>query len=74
MKKFYLLMACTLFATMTFAQEAATEEAPAKPWKVSGVVGLNANATGLWNWAAGGNNAVAGVAFGKVKLLYQENQ
>ena len=75
MKKFYLLMACTLFAAMTFAQEAApAEEAPAKPWKVSGVVGLNANATGLWNWAAGGNNAVAGVAFGKVKLLYQENQ
>ena len=75
MKKFYLLMACTLFAAMTFAQEAApAEEAPAKPWKVSGVVGLNANATGLWNWAAGGNNAVAGVAFGKVRLLYQENQ
>jgi hypothetical protein len=58
---------------MTFAQEAeGTAEAP-KPWKVSGVVGLNANATGLWNWAAGGNNAVAGVAFGKVKLLYSEN-
>lgn len=74
MKKFYLLMACTLFAAMTFAQEAATEEAPAKPWKVSGVVGLNANATGLWNWAAGGNNAISGVAFGKIKLLYQENQ
>ena len=75
MKKFYLFLACTLFATMTYAQEAApAEEAPAKPWKVSGVVGLNANATGLWNWAAGGNNAVAGVAFGKVKLLYQENQ
>lgn len=74
MKKIYLLMACTLFAAMTFAQEAATEEAPAKPWKVSGIVGLNANATGLWNWAAGGNNAISGVAFGKIKLLYQENQ
>ena len=76
MKKFYLLMACTLFAAMTFAQEAEApaEEAPAKPWKVSGVVGLNANATGLWNWAAGGNNAVAGVTFGKLRLLYEENQ
>ena len=75
MKKFYLLMACTLFATMTFAQEAEApaEQAPVSPWKVSGVVGLNANATGLWNWAAGGNNAVAGVTFGKLRLLYEEN-
>jgi len=76
MKKFYLLLACTMCAAMSFAQDAPAEEAPAeapKPWKVSGVVGLNANATGLWNWAAGGNNTVAGVAFGKVKLLYEEN-
>ena len=74
MKKIYLLLACTLCAAMTFAQEAEGGAEAPKPWKVSGVVGLNANATGLWNWAAGGNNAVAGVAFGKVKLLYQENQ
>ena len=73
MKKILSLLACTLFAAFTFAQEATTEEAP-KPWKVSGVVGINANATGLWNWAAGGKNTVAGVAFGKVRLLYQENQ
>ncbi len=77
MKKLFILMACTLCAAMTYAQEAeAAADAPAeapKPWKVSGVVGLNANATGLWNWAAGGNNAVAGVAFGKVRLLYEEN-
>ena len=74
MKKSLLLLACTFVAAMTFAQEAAAPEAPAKPWKVSGVVGLNASATGLWNWAAGGNNTVAGVAFGKVKLLYSKNQ
>jgi len=72
MKKSLFLLACTLCATMTFAQEAETPEAP-KPWKVSGVVGLNANATGLWNWAAGGNNAVAGVTFGKLRLIYAEN-
>ena len=73
MKKIYLLLACALCAAMTFAQEAAPAEAPASPWKVSGVVGLNANATGLWNWAAGGNNAVAGVAFGKLHWAYAEN-
>ncbi|MBO4666083.1 MAG: DUF3078 domain-containing protein [Paludibacteraceae bacterium] len=75
MKKIYLLLACAMCATMTFAQEAEApaEEAPVSPWKVSGIVGLNANATGLWNWAAGGNNAVAGVTFGKLRLLYEEN-
>jgi hypothetical protein len=36
-------------------------------------MGLNASATGLVNWAAGGNNNVTGVAFGKVRLLYAEN-
>ena len=73
MKKIYLLLACAMCATMTFAQDEAAAEAPASPWKVSGVVGLNANATGLWNWAAGGNNAVAGVTFGKLRLVYAEN-
>lgn len=73
MKKIFLLMACTIFAAATFAQDAPAEEAPAKPWKVSGIVGLNASATGLWNWAAGGNNNVAGISFGKIKLLYSEN-
>ena len=34
---------------------------------------MNASATGLVNWAAGGNNNVNGVAFGKVRLLYNEN-
>ena len=43
------------------------------PWKCTGVVGLNASATGLVNWAAGGNNNVNGVAFGKVRLTFAEN-
>jgi hypothetical protein len=52
------------------AQEA---EQKTSPWSCTGVVGLNASATGLVNWAAGGNNNVNGVAFGKVRLLYNEN-
>ena len=52
------------------AQE--TDQTPS-PWSCNGVVGLNASATGLVNWAAGGNNNVNGVAFGKVRLLYNEN-
>lgn len=44
-----------------------------KAWKFSGVVGLNAAATGLVNWAAGGNNNVNAVASTKLRLLYHEN-
>ena len=70
MKKYLLsFLAICLTATL-FAQEA--EQTPS-PWSCTGVVGLNASATGLVNWAAGGNNNVNGVAFGKVRLLYNEN-
>ena len=70
MKKYLLSIFSLCFAALTVAQEA--EETPS-PWDFSGVVGLNASATGLVNWAAGGNNNVNGVAFGKVRLLYNEN-
>ncbi len=42
-------------------------------WKFSGVVGLNAAATGLVNWAAGGNNNVNAVASSKLRLLYHKD-
>ncbi len=51
----------------------SAQEATPSPWSCTGVLGLNASATGLVNWAAGGNNNVTGVAFGKVRLLYSEN-
>ncbi len=44
-----------------------------KNWKFSGVVGLNASATALVNWAAGGKNNVNGVAFARMRLLYHKN-
>ncbi len=44
-----------------------------KAWKFDGVLGLNAAATGLVNWAAGGNNNVNGVAFAKLHLLYHKD-
>ncbi len=53
-----------------FAQEA--EEAP-KAWKFDGTVGLNAAATGLVNWAAGGKNNVNGLAYAKLHLLYSKD-
>ena len=45
-----------------------------KAWKFSGSTGLNAAATGLINWAAGGNNNVNGVVYGRVRLLYHKNK
>ena len=66
MKKYLLSFFALCLAATLFAQEA--EQTPS-PWSCTGVVGLNASATGLVNWAAGGNNNVNGVAFGKVRLL-----
>ena len=70
MKKYLLSFFALCLAAMLVAQEA--EQTPS-PWACTGVVGLNASATGLVNWAAGGNTNVNGVAFGKVRLLYNEN-
>ena len=68
MKKYLLSIFALGLAVLVSAQETASSA-----WKCSGVLGLNASATGLVNWAAGGNNNVTGVAFGKVRLLYSEN-
>ena len=70
MKKYILSIFSLCLAATMLAQE--TDQTPS-PWSCNGVVGLNASATGLVNWAAGGNNNVNGVAFGKVRLLYNEN-
>lgn len=71
MKKSFLFLATILCTTAMMAQEAA-EPAP-KDWAWSGIVGVNANATGMVNWAAGGKNNVTGTVFGKVRCLYDKN-
>jgi hypothetical protein len=68
MKKFILSIFSLSLSLLVSAQEATPS-----PWSCSGVLGLNASATGFVNWAAGGNNNVTGVAFGKVRLLYSAN-
>lgn len=45
-----------------------------KNWKFSGMVGLNASQTQFWNWAAGGNNNIAGVIFANMTLSYKKNK
>lgn len=53
--------------------ETAEGEKP-KYWKVSGIISFNMSATGLWNWAAGGNNNVNGVIAGNATLLYKKGK
>jgi hypothetical protein len=48
-------------------------EAAENPWKFDGTVGLNASATSLVNWAAGGKNNVNGIAYAKLHLLYHKD-
>ena len=48
-------------------------EAGEKAWKFDGTVGLNAAATSLVNWAAGGKNNVNGIAYAKLHLLYHKD-
>jgi len=69
MKKIFTFIACILLSASMFAQE----EAAPKNWKFDGTVGLNAAATGLVNWAAGGKNNVNGIAYAKLHLLYQKD-
>jgi len=69
MKKIFTFIACMLLSASMFAQE----EAAPKNWKFDGTVGLNAAATGLVNWAAGGKNNVNGIAYAKLHLLYQKD-
>lgn len=87
-KKFLLFCACAVAFSFAYAQvdeKTAAEEAlktkvkaaeidSAKHWKCTGVVGLNAAQTALFNWAAGGNNNVTGFVFANVTLSYKKNK
>lgn len=46
----------------------------AKHWKFTGVVGMNASQTGLFNWAAGGDNNVTGFLYANLTLSYKKNK
>ncbi|MBR4546821.1 MAG: DUF3078 domain-containing protein [Paludibacteraceae bacterium] len=83
---FCILTASTMYAqvdkaTVTKQAEAAKKagdalksaDAGEKAWKFDGVLGLNAAATGLVNWTAGGKNNVNGLAYAKLHLLYHKD-
>ena len=69
MKKFYSFLACLVISAGMFAQE----EAAPSPWKYDGSLGLNAAATGLVNWTAGGKNNMNGFVYAKLHFLYEKD-
>jgi len=46
----------------------------AKHWKFTGMVGLNASQTALFNWAAGGDNNITGFLYANLTLSYKKNK
>ena len=44
-----------------------------KNWNITGILSFNVGATGLVNWAAGGNNAINMLASANVSFLYHKN-
>ncbi len=65
MKKFFLFLGIlSIFSLPSKAQETTEDqESKAKHWVVKGMSGLNMSQTTLTNWAAGGENTVAGNVF-----------
>ena len=70
MRKIFTVTLCAMLSLSLFAQEEAPVE---KAWKFDGSVGLNAAATGLWNWTGGGKNSMNGFVFAKLHLLYHKD-
>lgn len=89
MKKGFLLLllgalTCSLVNAQVDEKTAATEAVntkvksatvdSAKNWKFTGMVGLNASQTALFNWAAGGDNNITGFLYANLTLSYKKNK
>lgn len=59
-------------AVNTKVKSAAVDSA--KNWKFTGMVGLNASQTALFNWAAGGDNNITGFLYANLTLSYKKNK
>lgn len=87
-KEFLLLLFGALTCSLVNAQvdeKTAAEEAlktkvksaevdSAKHWKFTGMVGLNASQTALFNWAAGGDNNITGFLYANMTLSFKKNK
>lgn len=66
MKKFFSILAMTMILGNAFSQEAADTL-----WKFNGVTSLNFSQMSLVNWAAGGENSLAGNSFVNLNANYK---
>ena len=87
-KGFLLLLIGALTCSLVNAQvdeKTAAEEAlktkvksaevdSAKHWKFTGMVGLNASQTALFNWAAGSDNNITGFLYANMTLSFKKNK
>lgn len=87
-KEFLLLLFGALTCSLVNAQvdeKTAADEAlktkvksaevdSAKHWKFTGMVGLNASQTALFNWAAGGDNNITGFLYANMTLSFKKNK
>ena len=64
-----MIMAILLMAGAVLAQEDATEQKDTL-WTISGTTSLNLSQLALYNWAAGGDNNIAGNALVKLSADY----
>ncbi|MBR1879038.1 MAG: DUF3078 domain-containing protein [Paludibacteraceae bacterium] len=71
-KRIILLLLAALLVWPARGQEVVTESKD-KAWKFDGIIGLNANGTGLVNWTGGGKNSASGLAFAKLHLSYYKD-
>ena len=77
-------LTCSLVNAQVDEKTAATEAVntkvksatvdSAKNWKFTGMVGLNASQTALFNWAAGGDNNITGFLYANLTLSYKKNK
>lgn len=73
-RKFLFILLAALGTSTLMAQKAQTDTIPAaKAWNIDGILGLNANGTGLVNWTGGGKNSASGLAFVKLHLSYYKD-
>ncbi len=70
MKKIILIASFTCFAFLVNAQETDQDTT----WKRGGIVGLNFTQVSLSNWAAGGQNSIAGMAIFNYFANYKKGE
>lgn len=74
MRKLTFLIIVSIFGAIGLQAQTADTAAVPKYWKLSGAVGINMTQSSYSNWAAGGQNSMAGVGSGNLALSYTKNK